>query len=130
MNTSSCTACRRTASAPAMVSSSRHQSQLVVETEGRNQDDHLDASSLLESSESVVTETQEPMTDGFTDKWCIWDNAWERCADCFSSQHQQHTDRSDLGEPGRLRLSRTFIVVSEWKEQQQRAAVEPGRGLL
>ncbi|XP_071357750.1 cyclin-D-binding Myb-like transcription factor 1 [Trachinotus anak] len=30
--------------------------------------DHLDATSLLEGSESVVTETQEPMTDGFTDK--------------------------------------------------------------
>uniref|UniRef100_A0A3P8TXG6 Cyclin-D-binding Myb-like transcription factor 1 n=1 Tax=Amphiprion percula TaxID=161767 RepID=A0A3P8TXG6_AMPPE len=42
------------------------QSQLVVE--GRNQDDHLDASSLLEGSEGVVTETREPMTDGFTDK--------------------------------------------------------------
>lgn len=43
------------------------QSQLVVETEGRGQDERLDASSLLEGSESVVTETQEPMTDGFTD---------------------------------------------------------------
>ncbi|XP_029351227.1 cyclin-D-binding Myb-like transcription factor 1 isoform X2 [Echeneis naucrates] len=44
------------------------QSQLVVKTEGRGQDDHLDATSLLEGPESVVTETQEPMTDGFTDK--------------------------------------------------------------
>ncbi|XP_044042011.1 cyclin-D-binding Myb-like transcription factor 1 isoform X2 [Siniperca chuatsi] len=44
------------------------QSQLVVETEGRGQDDRLDATSLLEGSENVVTETQEPMTDGFTDK--------------------------------------------------------------
>nr|XP_019966310.1 PREDICTED: cyclin-D-binding Myb-like transcription factor 1 [Paralichthys olivaceus] len=44
------------------------QSQLVVETEGQGQENHLDATSLLESSESVVTETQEPMTDGFTDK--------------------------------------------------------------
>ncbi|XP_023141356.2 cyclin-D-binding Myb-like transcription factor 1 isoform X2 [Amphiprion ocellaris] len=42
------------------------QSQLVVE--GRSQDDRLDATSLLEGSEGVVTETQEPMTDGFTDK--------------------------------------------------------------
>ncbi|XP_035533954.1 cyclin-D-binding Myb-like transcription factor 1 isoform X2 [Morone saxatilis] len=44
------------------------QSQLVVETEGRIQDDRLEATSLLEGSESVVTETQEPMTDGFSDK--------------------------------------------------------------
>lgn len=44
------------------------QSQLVAETEGRGQDDHLDATSLLEGSESVVTETQESMADGFTDK--------------------------------------------------------------
>ncbi|XP_051247699.1 cyclin-D-binding Myb-like transcription factor 1 isoform X3 [Dicentrarchus labrax] len=44
------------------------QSQLVVETEGRSQDDRLEATSLLEGSESVVTETQEPMTDGFSDK--------------------------------------------------------------
>ncbi|XP_075967915.1 cyclin-D-binding Myb-like transcription factor 1 [Anarhichas minor] len=44
------------------------QSQLVVETEGRSQDDRLDATSLLEGSENVVTETQEPITDGFTDK--------------------------------------------------------------
>uniref|UniRef100_A0A3Q3Q509 Cyclin-D-binding Myb-like transcription factor 1 n=1 Tax=Monopterus albus TaxID=43700 RepID=A0A3Q3Q509_MONAL len=44
------------------------QLQLVVETEGRSQDDRLDAASLLEGSESVVMETQEPMTDDFTDK--------------------------------------------------------------
>ncbi|KAI3367061.1 hypothetical protein L3Q82_009261 [Scortum barcoo] len=44
------------------------QSQLVVETEGRSQDDHLDATSLLEGTENVVTETQEPITDSFTDK--------------------------------------------------------------
>ncbi|XP_018550369.1 cyclin-D-binding Myb-like transcription factor 1 isoform X2 [Lates calcarifer] len=44
------------------------QSQLVVETEGRGQDDHLAATSLLEGAESVVTETQEALTDGFTDK--------------------------------------------------------------
>ncbi|KAK9525951.1 hypothetical protein VZT92_016616 [Zoarces viviparus] len=44
------------------------QSQLVVETEGRSQDGRLDATSLLEGSENVVTETQEPITDGFTDK--------------------------------------------------------------
>ncbi|XP_060930132.1 cyclin-D-binding Myb-like transcription factor 1 [Limanda limanda] len=42
------------------------QSQLVVETEG--QENTLNATCLLESSESVVTETQEPMTDSFTDK--------------------------------------------------------------
>ncbi|AWO98346.1 putative cyclin-D-binding Myb-like transcription factor 1 [Scophthalmus maximus] len=42
------------------------QSQLVVDPEERSQDGHLDATSLLESSEGVVTETQEPMTDGFT----------------------------------------------------------------
>lgn len=44
------------------------QSQLVVETEGRSQDDHLEATSLLEGPGSVGTETQEPMTDDFTDK--------------------------------------------------------------
>ncbi|XP_026182905.1 cyclin-D-binding Myb-like transcription factor 1 isoform X2 [Mastacembelus armatus] len=44
------------------------QSQLVVETEGRSQDDRLDATSLLEGSESVVTETQEPMVDDFSEK--------------------------------------------------------------
>lgn len=42
------------------------QSQLVVE--GQSQDDRLDATSLLEGSESVVTETQEPMTGDFADK--------------------------------------------------------------
>lgn len=44
------------------------QSQLVVETEDSRQDDRLDATSLLESSESVVTEGQEPVIDSFTDK--------------------------------------------------------------
>ncbi|KAM6896641.1 cyclin-D-binding Myb-like transcription factor 1 isoform 2-T2 [Lycodopsis pacificus] len=39
------------------------QSQLVVATEGRSQEDRLDAVSLLEGSENVVTETQEPITD-------------------------------------------------------------------
>ncbi|KAM4570276.1 cyclin-D-binding Myb-like transcription factor 1 isoform 2-T4 [Odontesthes bonariensis] len=42
------------------------QSQLVVETEGQNQDDGLDATNLLEGSERV--ETQEPMAEDFTDK--------------------------------------------------------------
>ncbi|XP_041819969.1 cyclin-D-binding Myb-like transcription factor 1 isoform X2 [Chelmon rostratus] len=42
------------------------QSQLVVEAEGRDQDDRLQATSLLEGSENP--ETQEPMTDGFSDK--------------------------------------------------------------
>ncbi|KAM6962136.1 cyclin-D-binding Myb-like transcription factor 1 [Tautogolabrus adspersus] len=44
------------------------QSQLAAETEGRSQDDQLNATSLLEGSESVITETQGPITDGFTDK--------------------------------------------------------------
>ncbi|XP_031715085.1 cyclin-D-binding Myb-like transcription factor 1 isoform X3 [Anarrhichthys ocellatus] len=48
------------------------QSQLVVATEGRSQDDRLDATSLLEGSENVVTETQEPITDGFSDKIRFW----------------------------------------------------------
>lgn len=40
------------------------QTQLVVETPGRGQEEQLEATSLLEG----VTETQEPMTDGFGDK--------------------------------------------------------------
>ncbi|XP_030576141.1 LOW QUALITY PROTEIN: cyclin-D-binding Myb-like transcription factor 1 [Archocentrus centrarchus] len=52
---------------PASSSDPLGQSQLVVETETRSQDDRLDATSLLEGSESVVTETQEPMTNGFSD---------------------------------------------------------------
>uniref|UniRef100_A0A667ZJ62 Cyclin-D-binding Myb-like transcription factor 1 n=1 Tax=Myripristis murdjan TaxID=586833 RepID=A0A667ZJ62_9TELE len=44
------------------------QSQLVVETQGPDQEDRLDATSLLVGSENVATETQEPMADGFTDK--------------------------------------------------------------
>jgi len=39
-----------------------------LETEGRSQDDLLNDTSLLEGAGSVVTETQEPMTDGFADK--------------------------------------------------------------
>ncbi|XP_041833098.1 cyclin-D-binding Myb-like transcription factor 1 [Melanotaenia boesemani] len=42
------------------------QPQLVVGTKGRSQDDSLDASNLLEDSERV--ETQEAMTEDFTDK--------------------------------------------------------------
>lgn len=49
-------------------SDSLSQTQLVVETEGRSQDDQLEATSLLEGSENVVMETQEPMRDGFSDK--------------------------------------------------------------
>ncbi|KAM9327367.1 cyclin-D-binding Myb-like transcription factor 1 [Pholidichthys leucotaenia] len=50
-------------------SDSLSQSQLVVETEAeQSQDDHLDNTGLLGGSESVVTETREPMADGFTDK--------------------------------------------------------------
>ncbi|XP_032361723.1 cyclin-D-binding Myb-like transcription factor 1 [Etheostoma spectabile] len=44
------------------------QSQLAVETGRRSPDERLDATSLLEESESVGTETQEPITDDFTDK--------------------------------------------------------------
>ncbi|TNN51395.1 Cyclin-D-binding Myb-like transcription factor 1 [Liparis tanakae] len=48
------------------------QSQLVMETEGRSQDDLLDDTGLLEGAASVATETQEPMTDGFADKIRFW----------------------------------------------------------
>ncbi|XP_074481634.1 cyclin-D-binding Myb-like transcription factor 1 isoform X1 [Sebastes fasciatus] len=58
----------QTVTADPASSDSLSQSQLVVETEGRSQDDRLDATSLLEGSENVVTETQEPISDGFTDK--------------------------------------------------------------
>ncbi|XP_078138159.1 cyclin-D-binding Myb-like transcription factor 1 [Centroberyx gerrardi] len=44
------------------------QSQLVVETEGRGQEDRLDATSLLVDAENVAPETQGPMAGGFTDK--------------------------------------------------------------
>ncbi|CAK6978163.1 cyclin-D-binding Myb-like transcription factor 1 [Scomber scombrus] len=44
------------------------QSQLVVEADGRGHDDQLEATSLLEGSVGVVTETHETMADGFTDK--------------------------------------------------------------
>lgn len=42
--------------------------QLVVETPGRGQEEQLEATSVLEGAENIVTETQEPMTDGFGDK--------------------------------------------------------------
>ncbi|KAA8580097.1 hypothetical protein FQN60_005926 [Etheostoma spectabile] len=48
------------------------QSQLAVETGRRSPDERLDATSLLEESESVGTETQEPITDDFTDKIRSW----------------------------------------------------------
>ncbi|XP_069030477.1 cyclin-D-binding Myb-like transcription factor 1 [Embiotoca jacksoni] len=44
------------------------QSQLVVEAESRSQEDRLNAAGLLGGSDGGVTETQEPMTDGFADK--------------------------------------------------------------
>lgn len=44
------------------------QTQLVVETPGRGQEEQLEATSLLEGAENIVTERQEPMTDGFGDK--------------------------------------------------------------
>uniref|UniRef100_A0A3Q2P7N2 Cyclin-D-binding Myb-like transcription factor 1 n=1 Tax=Fundulus heteroclitus TaxID=8078 RepID=A0A3Q2P7N2_FUNHE len=42
--------------------------QLVVETEGRSQDQHLHVAGLLEDSEAVVTETPKSVTEGFTAK--------------------------------------------------------------
>ncbi|KAM4711527.1 cyclin-D-binding Myb-like transcription factor 1 isoform 2-T3 [Anableps anableps] len=42
--------------------------QLVVETEGRSQDSHLNVAGLLEDSEAVVTETPESVTGDFTEK--------------------------------------------------------------
>lgn len=44
------------------------QTQLIVETDGQSKEDQLDAASLLEGSETVVTETQELVTDNFTEK--------------------------------------------------------------
>ncbi|XP_011611498.2 cyclin-D-binding Myb-like transcription factor 1 [Takifugu rubripes] len=44
------------------------QTQLVVEAEGRSQEEQLEATSLLEGAENIVTETREPMTDGYSDK--------------------------------------------------------------
>ncbi|XP_077401060.1 cyclin-D-binding Myb-like transcription factor 1 isoform X2 [Vanacampus margaritifer] len=41
---------------------------LVVETEGRRQHEHVDASGLLEDSEKAATKMEEPMADGFPDK--------------------------------------------------------------
>lgn len=48
------------------------QTQLVVETPGRGQEEQLEATSLLEGAENIVTETQEPMTDGFGNKVGTW----------------------------------------------------------
>lgn len=48
------------------------QTQLVVETEGRSQEEQLEATSLLEGSETIVTETREPMTDDYSDKVGTW----------------------------------------------------------
>ncbi|XP_037098666.1 cyclin-D-binding Myb-like transcription factor 1 isoform X2 [Syngnathus acus] len=42
--------------------------ELPVETEGRRQDEHLDASALLGNLEKAATKREEPMTDSFTDK--------------------------------------------------------------
>ncbi|KAF3859674.1 hypothetical protein F7725_022073 [Dissostichus mawsoni] len=47
-------------------------SQSQLEEEGRNQEDRLGNESLLEGSVSVVTETQEPITEGFIDKFTVW----------------------------------------------------------
>lgn len=58
----------QTVNAEATSSDPLDQSQLAVETEGRGLDDRLEATSLLEGSGGVVTETQEAMTDDFTDK--------------------------------------------------------------
>ncbi|KAF7656105.1 hypothetical protein LDENG_00046280 [Lucifuga dentata] len=44
------------------------QSQLVVESQESQEDRLENATSLLVGSEDVAPETQEPMTDGFTDK--------------------------------------------------------------
>lgn len=44
------------------------QTQLVVEAEGRSQEEQLEATSLLEGAESIVTETRGPMADGYSDK--------------------------------------------------------------
>lgn len=48
------------------------QTQLVVETPGQGQEEHLEATSVLEGTDNIVTETQEPMTDGFSDKVGTW----------------------------------------------------------
>ncbi|KAM9772541.1 cyclin-D-binding Myb-like transcription factor 1 isoform 1-T1 [Syngnathus typhle] len=42
--------------------------ELLVETEGRRQDEQLDASALLGHLEKAATKREEPMTDSFTDK--------------------------------------------------------------
>lgn len=48
------------------------QTQLVVETPGRGQEEQLEATSLLEGAENIVTETREPVSDGFGDKVGTW----------------------------------------------------------
>ncbi|KAF3859680.1 hypothetical protein F7725_022079 [Dissostichus mawsoni] len=89
-NTSSCTACRLTAS---VLRRCHHPndplSQSQLEEEGRNQEDRLGNESLLEGSVSVVTETQEPITEGFIDKELSSPSGSR--ADCVS-KHQQHPD--------------------------------------
>ncbi|RVE56512.1 hypothetical protein OJAV_G00221770 [Oryzias javanicus] len=44
------------------------QTQLLVETDGQSKEDPLDTAGLLEGSETVVTETQELVTEGFPEK--------------------------------------------------------------
>lgn len=55
---------------PAAAADTLSQSQLVVTTDqGRSQEHQLAATSLLEGSEGVATETQEPITaDHFSHK--------------------------------------------------------------
>ncbi|MED6238158.1 hypothetical protein ATANTOWER_010670, partial [Ataeniobius toweri] len=48
--------------------------QLVVETEGRSQDNHLNVPGLLEDSETVVTETPESVAEDFTEKSPVVDS--------------------------------------------------------
>lgn len=44
------------------------QTQLIVETDGQSKEDPLGTASLLEGSETVVTETQELVTERFPEK--------------------------------------------------------------
>lgn len=54
---------------PASAADTLSQSQLVVAADpGQSQDHQLAATSLLEGSEGVATETQEPITDHFSHK--------------------------------------------------------------
>lgn len=54
---------------PASAADTLSQSQLVVTADqGQSQDHQLAATSLLEGSEGVATETQEPITDHFSHK--------------------------------------------------------------